>query len=285
MASVDLDAKRFKQGSEKLRQAIFWQKKALTANPMHPAYRQFLENHLFNLIKAARALGNVDEASQAERNLAELAATSPMGIALDMRLDAVIRGDAPKDNGERFELAYRAYEKKLYPASARLFAEALESERTLPEDRLGQHRYYAACAAVLAAATTTPNSPTNQKNAAPDAENSAQTGENQKSSAAGAQGAAGAAEKSLNSAHRAKLRQQARAWLEAELETWSRRLESADKKQMRAIVEALQHWQDDAGLAAVRDAVTLTQLPEVERKAWKSLWESVESLRTKASTP
>ena len=288
MASVDLDAKRFKEGSEKLRQAISWQKKALDVNPVNPGYRQFLENHLFNLIKAAKALGNADEAAQAEHSLADLAATSPLGIALDARLDAVIRGSAPKDNRERLQLAYRAYEKKLNAASVRLFAEALESERSLPDDRLGPHRYFAASAAAQAAATTTttPHPTDNQhQKAVPITQNDAQRGESNKSSSPGAQEVARVSENSLSDADRAKLRNQAHAWLEAELETWSSRLRSADDKQRQAIAENLKHWQEDASLAGVRDGAALTQLPEVERKAWQSLWERVESLRTKASSP
>ena len=57
MAAIDLAAKRFEQARDKLRQAISWQKKALATNPRHPTYRQFLRNHLTNLIEAAKGLG------------------------------------------------------------------------------------------------------------------------------------------------------------------------------------------------------------------------------------
>jgi serine/threonine-protein kinase len=286
MASVDLDAKRFKEGSEKLRQAIFWQRKALAANPMNPEYRQFLENHLLNLIKAARELHNVEEAEQAERSLAELAATSPLGIALDARLAAVIRGDTPKDDGERLNLAYRAYEKKLNATAARLFSEALEPNRVLPDGGQGPHRFYAACAAIQAATANTQHSAVKeQKTKTPDAQIVAPGDENKKSPALAAQGVAELTEEALSNAERGKLRLQARYWLEAELETWSHRLESASSQQMRAIAETLSHWQEDAGLAGVRDEAALAQLPESERDAWKSLWKRVDSLRTKASTP
>ncbi len=160
MATIDLDAKRFEQARDKLHRAISWQKKALAANPGHPTYRQFLRNHLTNLINAAKALGNEDEARAAQHELDELAANDPAKAALDQRLTAVIRGEAPKDERERLQLAYRAYEKGLSAASTRLYSDALEADPKLADDRQAQHRYNAACAAALAAgAQTTPTLP------------------------------------------------------------------------------------------------------------------------------
>jgi tetratricopeptide (TPR) repeat protein len=116
LADIDLDAKRFGVAREKLMQAISWQKKALAADPNHPTYRQFLLIHATNLIRAAQALGKDDEVQAAQRELDELAADDPAKVALDQRLPAVIRGEAPKDNRERLQLANRAYEKRLYVA-------------------------------------------------------------------------------------------------------------------------------------------------------------------------
>ena len=160
MATIDVGAKRFEQARDKLQQAISWQKKALAANPRHPTYRQFLRKHLTNLIKAAKGLGNDDEARAAQRELDELAASDPTIAALDRRLAAVIRGEAPKDNRERLQLADRAYEKTLNAVSTQLYAEAIEADPKLADDRHAQHRYNAACAAALAAAAvTTPTPP------------------------------------------------------------------------------------------------------------------------------
>jgi hypothetical protein len=47
--------------------------------------------------------------------------------------------------------------------------------------------------------------------------------------------------------------------------------------------KALQHWQQDANLASVRDADALTKLPEAERAAWQQLWAEVETLCQKAA--
>jgi tetratricopeptide (TPR) repeat protein len=160
MALIDLDAKRFAQARGRLEQAITWQKRGLAANPRHRTYRQFLRNHLTSLIRAANSLGNTDEARSAQRELDELAATDPARVGLDQRIAAVVRGEAPKDNRERVQTAYRAYEKRLYPASTRLLGEALEADPKLGDDREAQHRYNGACSTVLAAgATTTPALP------------------------------------------------------------------------------------------------------------------------------
>jgi hypothetical protein len=259
MATIDVAAKRFEQARDKLRQAIFWQRKALAAYPRHPMYRQFLCNHLTNLLTAAKALGNDGEASAAQRELRELAATDPAKAVLDTRMAAVLRGDTPKDNRELLQLAYRAYEKKLYGDSTRLYSEALAADPKLAGDRQAQHRYNAACAAALAAASGTGR---------PDRKETS-----------------GQAEKPLTDADRAKFRKQARSWLEAELATWTKLLASANAQQRRAIAETLKHWQQDADLSGVRDKHALDSLPEGERAMWKTLWADVDRLLKKALTP
>ena len=121
----------------------------------------------------------------------------------------MIRGEAPKDNRERLQLAYRAYEKSLFLASARLFASALEADPKLAEDRQAQHRYNASCAAALAAAS--------------------------KSDGAVPRGE----EHQLTDSDRAKFRAKARTWLEAELVTWTELLESTKGEQRKAVAKAL----------------------------------------------
>ena len=277
MAVIDLEAKRFEQAREKLQQAISWQEKALATNPGNPTYRQFLRNHLANLVTAARALGNDDQARAAQRKLDDLAASDPAKVALEERLAAVIRGEAPKDNRERLQLAHRAYEKTLYAASARLYAESLEADPKLAGDRQAQHRYNAACAAALAAgAKNTPNLP------------SAIKGEEKTQSSsrlAGEQKIGGGAERPLTGADRAQLRSEARAWLDAELATWTKLLGSASAQQRQAIAATLKHWQQDADLASVRDEAGLAKLPGEEREGWKALWIKVDELLGKARKP
>jgi serine/threonine-protein kinase len=260
MAKIDLGAKRFQQARDRLQRAISWQNKALAANPRHPTYRQFLRNHLTNLIEAANGLGNDNEARAAQRELDELAPNDPATAAVDQRLAAVVRGEAPKDNPERLQLAYRAYEKKLYAASMRLCGQALEADAKLADDPSKSHRYNAACAAARAAASGT---------GTPDRKETS-----------------GRTEKPLTDADRANFRNQARAWLEAELKTWSGLLQSAKShKQRQAIAGALEHWRADTDLASVRDTHALDSLPEGERAMWKTLWAEMDRLLKKAVTP
>jgi hypothetical protein len=84
---------------------------------------------------------------------------------------------------------------------------------------------------------------------------------------------------------RAKLRNQARTWLEAELATWTKLLTSANREQRQAIIATLKHWQQDADLAGVRDEAALAKLPATEQEQCKALWGRVDALLNKASRP
>jgi hypothetical protein len=86
-------------------------------------------------------------------------------------------------------------------------------------------------------------------------------------------------------ADRTKLRNQARAWLEAELARWAKLLGSATAQQRQSIAKTLKHWQDDADFSGVRDEAALAELPRDEREAWKSLWARVGALLRKARKP
>ncbi len=97
LSELDLEAKRFEEARVRLREAIEWQRKAMAVHAAHPQYRQFLANHLGNLILAARGLGRDEEAAEAQRGLDELKASDPQYAALNARLAAVSKGEAPKD--------------------------------------------------------------------------------------------------------------------------------------------------------------------------------------------
>jgi hypothetical protein len=93
------------------------------------------------------------------------------------------------------------------------------------------------------------------------------------------------ADAQLTDADRAKLRTQAHAWLQAELATWTKLLESADAKQRQVIAQTLKYWQQDTDFAGVRDEAALAKLPKDEREGWKSLWAKVDALLVKAFGP
>jgi serine/threonine-protein kinase len=150
LAYIELQAKQFQDARERLVEAVPWQKKALAANPWNPDYRQSLTKELTNLIVAARRLGRDAEANEAQRELPVLKATDPSFAALDARLAAVLKGDAPKDTAERLALAQRAYDTQRHATSARLWAEAFEAEPKLGDDPQSWRRYNASSAAALA---------------------------------------------------------------------------------------------------------------------------------------
>jgi tetratricopeptide (TPR) repeat protein len=170
-------------------------------------------------------------------------------VALDRKLTALLEGkDKPADDAERLALADLCQQpyKQLYAGAGRFYAEAFAHDPKLAGDMQKQHRYNAACAAALAGC-----------------------------------GEGKDADKS-DDKERARLRQQALAWLRADLVAWTKLAESDKPAARKAVQAALQHWQDDADLAGVRDKDALENLPEAERDAWRKLWDDVAAVRANA---
>jgi hypothetical protein len=86
----------------------------------------------------------------------------------------------------------------------------------------------------------------------------------------------------LDAKEKARLRQQALAWLRDNHKEYAKQLAAADVKTRQAVQQTLQHWQKDADLASVRGKEALAKLPEAERAAWQQLWADVETLLKKA---
>jgi tetratricopeptide (TPR) repeat protein len=171
-------------------------------------------------------------------------------LALSRRLPAVLRGeDQPKGNAERLAFAQVASSEKQFAAAARLFAEVLESDPKLGDDRRAGLRYKAACAASQSATGLSHGEPP------------------------------------LDDATKAKLRRQALDWLRAELAVWANHLESGPPAARPLIAQTLSHWQEDSDLAGLRDKAALAKLPAEEQKAFTRLWADVAALLKKAETP
>jgi tetratricopeptide (TPR) repeat protein len=169
---------------------------------------------------------------------------------LEGRIPAILKGDDhPKGFAERLDLALMCYNKKLHAAAARFWAEALDENPKLGDDRRAQHRYNAACSAALAVGDKGKDRPT------------------------------------LDAAVGTDLRRRAFRWLEAELADWSKYLESDQPKKRETVVRIMRHWQTDADLAAVRDPHALTKILEAERKDWLALWDKVDARMRKAGEP
>jgi eukaryotic-like serine/threonine-protein kinase len=243
LALRDIVGRRYAEARDRLREAIAWQRKALAANPDNPQYRFFLRTTYANLLQAAQGLEDAALEAEARAGKAEMSVGDPLQAAVDARLAAVLDGAAPKDNAERLALARRAYDTARYAAAAKLRGEALAADPGLSESRLDEHAYNAACCAALAAAGRDRSGPR------PDV------------------------------AARARLRNQALGWLNAELVTWSKVLDSTDPQAPTIVAMVLRRWQRDTDLAGIRDPDALAALPGSERGAWQALWVEVDRLR------
>jgi DNA-binding beta-propeller fold protein YncE len=192
----------------------------------------------------------------AEFHLGRVLRDDPRGAAvqpqiaelLKERLPALLQGEGePGSSAERLAVARLAYRGKHFAVATRLWARALESDPTLGDDRLAQHRYSAACAAALAAAGQGQEKPPPDDDA------------------------------------RAKLRGQALDWLTAELKVWARLVAPGPPPDRLSVARTLSHWQKNCDLAGIRDAAALAQLPAAEQKAFARLWADVAALLKKVT--
>ena len=163
------------------------------------------------------------------------------------KLADVLEGKATAtDNGERLGLAEVCWLTRRYVAAARLYADAVTADPALADDLKAYDRYHAVCSAVL-----------------------------------GALGLGTVADKLDDQEHR-RLRQQALAWLRADLGQWAKRLEAGKPEDRQVMRAKLEHWQRDCELASVRDPASLEKLAADEREAWRKLWADVAALLKKA---
>jgi serine/threonine-protein kinase len=161
-------------------------------------------------------------------------------LALEGRLPAVLRGqDQPADAAERLAFAALCTTKKQYADAARLYGDAFAATPPLADDLKAAHRYNAACVATLAGCGR------------------------------------GADAAQLNAAERARWRQLARAWLQADLAAWAKKLTSGAAADRALVQKTLMHWRTDPDLAGLRDPDELAKLPNKEREACGRLWQEV----------
>lgn len=126
-----------------------------------------------------------------------------------------------------------------HAAAARFYAEAFAAHSNLADDTRFPNRYNAACAAALAGCGR------------------------------------GADAASLNETERARLRQQALAWLRAELTASRQLLEKQPEQASAKVQRTMQRWQWDGDFGGMRGDA-LAKLPEAERQGWQQLWADVE---------
>jgi hypothetical protein len=90
--------------------------------------------------------------------------------------------------------------------------------------------------------------------------------------------AAGEALPPATEAARARLRQQARALLRAEVAAQAQRLSGASPAEAAAARQVLEGLRGLPVLAGVHDPAALADLPEPERQEWQAFWQEVEGL-------
>jgi predicted O-linked N-acetylglucosamine transferase (SPINDLY family) len=170
-------------------------------------------------------------------------------LALEEKLSAVLADkDQARTVQERVELArFCSQYKQHYVAAVRFFSDAFAAEPKLAADLARQHRYTAACSAALAAAW--------------------------KGEDAGR----------LPARVLLTLRRQALRWLRADLEAYAALAGRDNPPLKRLLQQRLEHWQQDAALATVRDEEALAGLPDHERAAWCQLWADVAALLKKVA--
>ncbi|QEH32296.1 Serine/threonine-protein kinase PknB [Aquisphaera giovannonii] len=170
-------------------------------------------------------------------------------IALEARLPEVLAGrDRPSDPGDLAALAQLAFARRRHAASARLWADAFDASPALAADLAASNRLQAARAAAMA----------------------------------GAEGGAGGAPSGGRSP--AQWRQQALAWLEADLAASSSAIDSSGVPQRAAVARRLGRWLVDPAFAAIRDEPIPGAMSESERQSLRGFWGRVVALRARATS-
>lgn len=176
-------------------------------------------------------------------------------------LPAFLRGEyEPQDNDERLALVGICQAQSRYTTAARLYAAAFQADpeladkltiecrcRSMEDEPFYERvesintdaRYLAARCATLA-------------------------GCGQGKDAAG-----------LNQAERARWRQQAREWLQADLALWKKTLINRTEKDLALARRMLTHWQAEPDLAAIRDLKALDEVSASERDDCFRFWDEV----------
>jgi hypothetical protein len=167
--------------------------------------------------------------------------------AVEAKLPAFLKGDfRPSSNDDSLALAQLCKLKRLYRASAGLYADAFAADPKVADDLKALHRYNAACYAALAAA-----------------------GKGEDAAA-------------VPDKVRASLRKQALGWLQADLALRRKQLEGGKPTDRSEVQATMRHWQKDSDLAGVRDPAALAKLSEAERLEWQKFWKDVEGLLARA---
>jgi WD40 repeat protein/serine/threonine protein kinase len=152
-------------------------------------------------------------------------------------------GEVPKGGAEILALAdFCRQTKQYHVAAVRLYASAFAAQPHVADDLAKAHRFHAACSAVLAAAGK------------------------------------GRDPQVIDSLETIKLRAQALQWLKADLDIFTKKVQTEEIGQILLARERLPDWQKNADLASVRDGKPSAQLAPQEQAAWRVLWANADRL-------
>ncbi|MBL8892457.1 MAG: protein kinase [Planctomycetaceae bacterium] len=241
VALIEIASEQFASARDRLREAVDFQKRALATNINHPTYRQFLDNHYSNMIRAADGLHDLELRLEAERGLAELKLSDPSRAKTEERIDAILDGEKEKSSLELMQLGTRANETMRYGLAVKLWRMAFERYPELltePQKKRGSN---AARAAILAAERLGIDDP------------------------------------QLTDEESNELRNLALKWLNPELVALKNEIQSGSEIAKARSLEELKKWLSDEGLKKVQ-AEKLESLPEPTKSDWKSFWAEVEMI-------
>jgi eukaryotic-like serine/threonine-protein kinase len=225
-------------------------KKAIELDPKYAVAHTNLGLVLRDQGKLDEAIAECREAVRLDPHFAGASANlaeAKQMAAMQDKLPALQKGEfKPRTSDELRAMAGLCKIKKLFLASARMYADAFADDPKLADDLKKGNRYDAACWAALAAAGQGKDDPP------PD------------------------------ETKKADLRRQALAWLRADLDLHAKQLDGDKPEDRKMAVERLRHWRVDADLSGLRDAAGLAKLPADEQEACKKLWADVQALLEKA---
>jgi tetratricopeptide (TPR) repeat protein len=176
-------------------------------------------------------------------------------------LPAFLRGQyQPQDNDERLALLGICQFQGLYAAAARLFADAFAADPGLADTLTTECRFRAAREEVPIDRFEVLNTECRYLAAR---------------CAALAGCGLGKDGVKLSAKERTRWRQQARAWLQADLAVWARTLDRGSDRDRDLAKKMLTYWQAEPDLAGLREPPALDELSADERKDCLALWHEV----------
>ena len=213
-----------------------------------------------NLGWSLESLGDVDGAAVLYREAVRLVPKEPIYARNLVRADRlrellarvpdIVAGKAtsttPAEMCELAQLCARPF-KKQYMDAFGLFTNAFATDPTLM-DAVAEHRYNAACFAVMAARGEGVHAP-------------------------------------ADPSQRSALRTKAMGWLQKDLAFWKKQAISSNASDRNTAAFYLTHWLKDSDLAGIRNPFLLASLPADEVKVWLAFWAEVRAARDEALKP